>query len=159
MWACDRSADTTPHPDPDHALRAAGAALRRDLPVVGRVLRRIAPQLLTPDSPMLRTVRELVTLGPRLSAEWDPAVRPSGAVPLPAMTTARVTSIEVYAQRIPLRAAAMLRRIAGVPSVTRLVDDWCEAYERAYRPRWVPVADQVEQQARSVLAVYEELRV
>jgi hypothetical protein len=158
MWACDRSADTTPHPDPDHALRAAGAALRRDLPVVGRVLRRIAPQLLTPDCPMLRTVRELVTLGPRLSAEWDPAVRPSGAAPLPAMTTARVTSIEVYAQRIPLRAAAMLRRIAGVPSVTRLVDDWCEAYERAYRPRWVPVADQVEQQARSVLAVYEELR-
>lgn len=159
MWACDRSADTTPHPDPDHALRTAGAALRRDLPVVGRVLRRIAPQLLTPDCPMLRTVRELVTLGPRLSAEWDPAVRPSGAVPLPAMTTARVTSIEVYAQRIPLRAAAMLRRIAGVPSVTRLVDEWCEAYERAYRPRWVPVADQVEQQARSVLAVYEELRV
>ncbi|MDX6355069.1 MAG: hypothetical protein QOF98_1972 [Streptomyces sp.] len=158
MWACDRSADTTPHPNPDHALRAAGAALRRDLPVVGRVLRRIAPQLLTPDNPMLRTVRELVTLGPRLSAEWDPAVRPSGAAPLPAMTTARVTSIEVYAQRIPLRAAAMLRRIAGVPSVTRLVDDWCEAYERAYRPRWVPVADQVEQQARSVLAVYEELR-
>jgi hypothetical protein len=42
--------------------------------------------------------------------------------------------------------------------VTRLVDSWCEAYEEAYRPRWVPVADQVEQQARSVIAVYEELR-
>jgi len=159
MWACDRSADTTPHPDPDQALRTAGAALRRDLPVVARVLRRIAPQPRASDRPILRTVRELVTLGPRLTADWDPAVRPPGAAPLPAMTTARVTSIEVYAQRIPLRAAAMLRRIAGVPSVTRLVDEWCEAYERAYRPRWVPVAAQVEQQARSVLAVYEELRV
>ncbi|MFC4030975.1 M14 family zinc carboxypeptidase [Streptomyces polygonati] len=158
MWACDRSADTTPHPAPDRALRRAGAALRRDLPVVARVLRRIDPQLLRSEGPLLRTVRELIAIGPRLAAEWDPAVRPPDAAPLPPMTTARVTSIEVYAQRIPLRAAAMLRRITDQPSVARLVDDWCEAYERAYRPRWVPVADQVEQQARSVIAVYEELR-
>ncbi len=157
MWACDRTADTTPHPDPDHALRAAGAALRRDLPVVARVLDRIDPRIVGADSPMLRTVRELVGIGPRLSAEWDPAIRPIGSTPLPEMTTARVTSIEVYAQRIPLRAAAMLRRIAAVPSVTRLVDKWCAAYEDAYHPRWVPVADQVEQQANSVIAVYEEL--
>jgi hypothetical protein len=154
MWACDRSADTTPHPAPDQALRTAGAALRRDLPMVARVLRRIDPQLLRAGGPLLRTVRELVAIGPRLAAEWDPAVRPADAAPLPEMTTARVTSIEVYAQRIPLRAAAMLRRIADQPCVTRLVDEWCEAYERAYRPRWVPVADQVEQQARSVIAVY-----
>ncbi|WP_399129406.1 M14 family zinc carboxypeptidase [Actinacidiphila sp. ITFR-21] len=157
MWACDRSADTTPHPAPDQALRAAGAALRRNLPTVARALHRMDPELGGADGPMLRTVRELVAIGPRLSAEWDPAVRPPDAAPLPAMTTARVTSIEVYAQRVPLRAAAMLRRIAAVPCVTRLVDEWCEAYERAYRPRWVPVADQVEQQARSVIAVYEEL--
>jgi hypothetical protein len=158
MWACDRTADTSPHPDPDSALRTAGAALRRDLPTVAEVLRRIGPELLGADGPLLRTVRELVGIGPRLSAEWDPAVRPPDAAPLPPMTNARVTSIEVYAQRVPLRAAAMLRRIAAVPGVTRLVDEWCEAYERAYRPRWVPVADQVEQQARSVIAVYEELR-
>ncbi len=157
MWACDRSADTTPHPDPDRALRTAGAALRRDLPTVAEVLGRIDPRLIGADSPMLRTVRELVGIGPQLSAEWDPAIRPPDAGPLPEMTNARVTSIQVYAQRIPLRAAAMLRRIAEVPAVTRLVDVWCEAYEAAYRPRWVPVADQVEQQARSVMAVYEEL--
>ncbi|WP_328912621.1 MULTISPECIES: M14 family zinc carboxypeptidase [unclassified Streptomyces] len=157
MWACDRIADTTPHPDADHALRTAGAALRRDLPTVARVLNRIDPQLLGGERALLRTVRELVGIGPQLTAEWDPAVRPPDAAPLPPMTTARVTSIEVYAQRVPLRAAAMLRRIAAVPSVTHLVDTWCEAYERAYRPRWVPVADQVEQQARSVLAVYEGL--
>ncbi|WP_322900202.1 M14 family zinc carboxypeptidase [Actinacidiphila rubida] len=157
MWACDRSADTTPHPDPDHALRTAGAALRRDLPTVARVLDGIDPDVIGADSPMLRTVRELVGIGPQLSAEWDPAVRPPGAAPLPEMTTARVTSIQVYAQRIPLRAAAMLRRIADLPCVTRLVDQWCAEYERAYRPRWVPVEDQVEQQARSVIAVYEEL--
>ncbi|MEE4542748.1 M14 family zinc carboxypeptidase [Streptomyces sp. V4-01] len=157
MWACERSADTTPHPDPDHALRTAGAALRRDLPTVARAMERIAPELIGADTPMLRTVRELVGIGPQLSAEWDPALRPPGAAPLPPMTTARVTSIEVYAQRIPLRAAAMLRRIADLPCVTQLVDEWCAAYERAYHPRWVPVADQVEQQARSVMAVYEEL--
>ncbi|MFI0938351.1 M14 family zinc carboxypeptidase [Streptomyces sp. NPDC021020] len=159
MWACDRSADTTPHPDADRALRRAGAALRRDLPAVARVLDAVLPRLGLQDADCapLRTVRELVGLGPALTAEWDPAVRPPGAAPLPDMTTARVTSIEVFAQRIPLRAAAMLRRVADVPQVARLVDTWCEAYERAYRPRWVPVADQVEQQARSVLAVYEEL--
>ncbi|SEG14345.1 Zinc carboxypeptidase [Actinacidiphila yanglinensis] len=157
MWACDRAADTTPHPDADRALRTAGAALRRDLPAVAEVLARLDPETIGDDGPLLRTVRELVGIGPQLSAEWDPAVRPPGAAPLPEMTTARVTSIEVYAQRIPLRAAAMLRRIAATPAVTALVDSWCEAYETAYRPRWVPVADQVEQQARSVLAVYEEL--
>ena len=37
------AADTTPHPDPDHALRTAGAALRRDLPTVARVLRADRP--------------------------------------------------------------------------------------------------------------------
>jgi hypothetical protein len=158
MWACDRTADVTPHPDPDRALRTAGAALRRDLPTVARVLDAIPLHAVGADCPLLRTVRELVSLGPLLTAEWDPAVRPPDAPPLPSMTTARVTSIEVYAQRIPLRAAAMLRRVAALPSVTRLVDTWCGAYERAYRPRWVPVADQVEQQARSVMAVYEELR-
>jgi hypothetical protein len=158
MWACDRSADTTPHPDPDRALRTAGAALRRDLPTVARVLEAVDPHLYDEDCALLRTVRELVGLGPALTADWDPAVRPPGAAPLPEMTTARVTSIEVYAQRIPLRAAAMLRQVTNVPAVARLVDRWCEAYERAYRPRWVPVADQVEQQARSVMAVYEELR-
>lgn len=159
MWACDRSADTTMHPDPDHALRAAGTALRRDLPAVARVLEHIDPELIGADDPMLRTVRELIGVGPQVSAEWDPAMRGPDAAALPPMTTARVTSVEVYAQRLPLRAAAMLRRVADVPPVTRLVDDWCAAYEEAYRPRWVPVADQVEQQARSVLAVYEELHV
>jgi hypothetical protein len=158
MWACDRSADTTPHPDPDRALRTAGAALRRDLPLVGRLLDAVRPQIRGADGALLRTVRELVGLGPALTADWDPAVRAPGAAPLPDMTTALVTSIEVYAQRIPLRAAAMLRQVADVPLVARLVDRWCEAYECAYRPRWVPVTDQVEQQARSVIAVYEELR-
>ncbi|WP_329137921.1 M14 family zinc carboxypeptidase [Streptomyces sp. NBC_01476] len=157
MWACDRSADTTPHPAADQALRTAGAALRRDLPTVARVLDRIDPRSIGADSPMLRTVRELVSIGPELTADWDPAVRPPDAAPLPPMTTAQVTSLQVYAQRIPLRAAAMLRRIGDVPGATRLVDEWCEAYESAYRPRWVPVTDQVEQQARSVIAVYEEL--
>jgi hypothetical protein len=141
----------------DRQLHHLPAGAVADLPTVARVLERIDPRLIGADSPMLRTVRELIGIGPQLSAEWDPAVRSPDAAPLPPMTTARVTSIEVYAQRIPLRAAAMLRRIADVPSVTRLVDDWCAAYERAYRPRWVPVADQVEQQARSVIAVYEEL--
>lgn len=157
MWACDRTADITPHPDPDRALRAAGASLRGSLPAVARAMEDIPPD--RADGPMLRTVQELVAIGPRLTAEWDPAVRPPGAAPLPPMTTARVTSIQVYAQRIPLRAAAMLRRVAAVPCVTELVDAWCQAYEAAYRPRWVPVADQVEQQARSVMAVYEELHV
>lgn len=157
MWACDRSADTAPHPDPDRALRTAGAALRRDLPTVARLLEAVRPQLRGADCALLRTVRELVVLGPALTAGWDPAVRVPGAAPMPDMTMALVNSIEVYAQRIPLRAAAMLRQVADVPLIARLVDRWCEAYERAYRPRWVPVTDQVEQQTRSVMAVYEEL--
>lgn len=71
---------------------------------------------------------------------------------------AYVAGVDAFGRRLPLRAAAMLLRVlreAGdpaVPYLERLVADWCEAFADRFRARWVPPADQVEHQARTVLA-------
>ncbi|MDX3072106.1 M14 family zinc carboxypeptidase [Streptomyces sp. MI02-7b] len=169
MWACDRAGDTSPHPAADEALRAAGVALRRTSDHVGGLIGELRPYLPGDGGPLLRAAREIVAVGPRLAADWDPALRTASAPPLPAMTRARVSSVEIYAQRLPLRAAAMLLRLArGVePSqapaaavrecLERLVAEWCRAYETAHRARWVPVRHQTEQHARVVVAAFELL--
>ncbi|MCW2872682.1 M14 family zinc carboxypeptidase [Actinacidiphila oryziradicis] len=158
MWGCERSADISPAPDADRALRAAGAALRRDTSRVARELEAARPFLPGDGGPLLRAVEETIAVGPRLAEDWDPAVRSSDAAPLPPMTTARLTSVQVYAQRLPLRAAAMLRRLRPTPELDGLVADWSAAFEAAFDVRWIPVADQSEQQARTAIAAFESLR-
>ncbi|WP_431954101.1 M14 family zinc carboxypeptidase [Actinacidiphila sp. bgisy167] len=169
MWACDRAADTSPHPGADAALRAAGERLRRASLLVGGLIGEVRPYLPGDDGPLLRAAREIVAVAPALAADWDPALRTAAAPPLPAMTRARVGSVEIYAQRLPLRAAAMLlRAVRGVQAppvrlagprdvLERLVADWCEAYETAHRARWIPVRHQVEQHAGAVLAAFDLL--
>ena len=169
MWACDRAADTSPHPGADGALRAAGEALRRASLLVDGLVGQVRPHLPGDGGPLLRAAREIVAVGPLLAADWDPALRTAAAPPLPAMTRARVGSVEIYAQRLPLRAAAMLLRVvrsaqapaapvvAAREQLERLVADWCAAYETAHRARWVPVRHQVEQHARVVLAAFDLL--
>jgi len=129
----------------------------------------VRPHLPDDGGPLLRAAQEIVAVGPVLAADWDPALRTAAAPPLPAMTRARVSSVEIYAQRLPLRAAAMLLRVvraAELPPVPlaavrelleRLVAEWCEAYETAHRARWIPVRQQAEQHARVVLAAFDLL--
>jgi hypothetical protein len=167
MWACDEAADTSPHPAPDAALRAAGTALRRDSARVAGLLaevRRAEPG--DGGGPLLRAAAEIVDVGPRLAEVWDPALRGPHTPPLPPMTRARVSSVRIYAQRLPLRAAAMLSRVAARSDLPRpgvrgtleqLVGEWCGTYESDHGARWIPVRRQAEQHARSVLATFELL--
>ncbi|MGW2355062.1 M14 family zinc carboxypeptidase [Actinacidiphila glaucinigra] len=169
MWACDRAADTSPHPSAERALRTAGEALRSASLLVGGLIGQVRPHLPDDGGPLLRAAQEIVAVGPALAADWDPALRTAAAPPLPAMTRARVSSVEIYAQRLPLRAAAMLLRVVRateLPPVPlaavrelleRLVAEWCEAYETAHRARWIPVRQQAEQHARVVLAAFDLL--
>jgi hypothetical protein len=165
MWACDLTADTAPHPAADSALRAAGSALRRDSARVAGMLAELRPRLPHDGGPLLRAAAEIVVVGPRLAADWDPALRRPDTPEPPPMTRARVSSVEIYARRLPLRAAAMLRRVAaeaGLPpaaglrgALERLVAEWCESYRADHDARWIPVRHQAEQHARSVLATFE----
>lgn len=167
MWACDETADTSPHPAADAALRAAGSALRRDSARVAGVLEELRSRL--PDDgpasgPLLRAAAEIVDVGPRLAEGWDPALRGPHSPQLPLLTRARVSSLRIYAQRLPLRAAAMLRRVAAgarLPytgareTLETLVAQWCADYALEHRARWVPVRRQVAQHADAVLAAFE----
>lgn len=187
MWACDRAADTSPHPAAEHALRAAGEALRQGSHLVGRMIAEAGPYAAAGDdgSPLLRAAAEIAAVGPQLAADWDPALRRPGRPPLPPMTRARVSSVEIYTQRLPLRAASMLLRFvrgaadraadratdratdrAAEPSLAlnelrgrleQLVTDWCRSYESAHRARWIPVRHQAEQHARAAIACFELL--
>ena len=43
----------------------------------------------------------------------------------------------------------------ALPELDRLIDEWCADYRDGYGARWIPVARQVEYQARVVLAAFE----
>jgi hypothetical protein len=90
-------------------------------------------------------------LVPGLAADWIHTPPADG-------TRAYVGSVDAFARRLPLRAAAMLLRVlreAGdpaAPRLERLVALWSDAFAQRFRARWVPLEHQVEHQARTVVA-------
>ncbi|MFD3539413.1 M14 family zinc carboxypeptidase [Streptomyces sp. NPDC058662] len=106
---------------------------------------------------LLRAVDWTLALIPRIAAEWTGGGAPAEA------TVAHVASIDAFGRRLSLRAAAMLLRVlrargdAAAPALDRLVTGWCEEFSARFEARWVPVAAQVEHQARTVLAAYARL--
>ncbi|NEC31590.1 3-hydroxyacyl-CoA dehydrogenase, partial [Streptomyces sp. SID8111] len=73
-------------------------------------------------------------------------------------TRAYVGSVDAFARRVPLRAAAMLLRALrdsdarSAARLEHLVASWSDAFAVRFRARWVPVEHQVEHQARAVVA-------
>lgn len=116
-----------------------------------RVFAEALPRLPGPQGPPLRAARWALNLVPGLVQDWSEG-------PPPDVSMAYVGSVDAFGRRLPLRAAAMLLRVlreAGdpaVPYLEGLVADWCESFADRFRARWVPLADQVEHQARTVLA-------
>ncbi|GAA2328468.1 M14 family zinc carboxypeptidase [Streptomyces kunmingensis] len=151
MWASDLVDDPAPHPAPERALRRISARLSRDTRLVEVILVEALPRLPDTTGPLLRAARWALSLVPGLADDW---VQP----PPPDATMAYVGSIDAFARRLPLRAAAMLLRVleeAGDPATPRLdalVTRWCEVYADRFGARWVPVAHQIEHQARTTIA-------
>lgn len=116
-----------------------------------RVLAEELPRLRGPEGPMLRAARWALALVPGLARDWTDG-------PPPDLSTAYVGSVDAFGRRLPLRAAAMLRRVLadagapGAPFLEDLVAEWCESFADRFRARRVPLADQVEHQVRTVLA-------
>lgn len=161
MWAVDRVSDPRPHPAAEAAMKEAADLLRDDSAQVANLLAEVET-VLPAGHPMVSAARESLAFGPRLADHWS----------LEALhddTVAHVTDVEIMARRVPLRAAAMLSRLLeDAPSsdlgeaLARLrafVAEGCAAVERDFAPRWVPIARQVEHQARMVLAIARRVGV
>ncbi|MGP3774903.1 M14 family zinc carboxypeptidase [Streptomyces sp. SDT5-1] len=157
MWASDLVDDPAPHPAPERALRRLSARLSRDTRLVEDILAEALPRLPDTGGPLLGAARWALGLVPGLADDW---VQP----PPPDATMAYVGSIDAFARRLPLRAAAMLLRVleeAGdraAPRLDALVTRWCEAYAERFGARWVPVAHQIEHQARTTVAAVRHAR-
>ncbi|MGW3631290.1 M14 family zinc carboxypeptidase [Streptomyces sp. NPDC005122] len=94
--------------------------------------------------------RELMDIGSGVVDTWSAAEL--------ATTVGNSVSLGIAARRIPLRAAAMMRRaLGGAPALDALVDGWARELERTFDARWVSVADQTALQARTMLVLARAL--
>lgn len=159
MWAVDRVSDATAHASADRAVKEAADLLRDGCAQVADLYAEVDAILPAARDPLVSAARESLAFGPRLADHW-------GLEALPDITVAHVAEVEIMARRVPLRAAAMLSqlleqaplcepRVVGNAraELTAFVAEGCTAVERAFAPRWVPIARQVEHQARMVLAI------
>ncbi|MFC9886971.1 M14 family zinc carboxypeptidase [Streptomyces pilosus] len=159
MWASDLVDDPAPHPAPDAAIHRLAERLLADAAEVRRALggtdTGAGPG--GAGGPLLRAAVWGLELVPGLA---DDLVR----TPPADGTRAYVGSVDAFARRVPLRAAAMLRRAltttdAGAAGrLERLVAHWSDAFAARFRARWVPVEHQVEHQSRTVVAAARHSR-
>ncbi|WP_330347986.1 M14 family zinc carboxypeptidase [Streptomyces sp. NBC_00582] len=151
MWASDLVDDSAPHPAPAAAIRRLAERLLRDAREVERVLAEALPRLEGVDGPLLRAARWGLELVPGLAADWT-------HTPPADTTRAYVGSVDAFARRLPLRAAAMLWRVLqesedhAAPRLEQLVETWSDAFAVRFGARWVPLEHQVEHQSRTVVA-------
>ncbi|MCX3062742.1 M14 family zinc carboxypeptidase [Streptomyces beihaiensis] len=151
MWASDLVDDPAPHPAPDRALRRLSSRLSRDTRLVEEILVEALPRLPDTGGPLLGAARWALSLVPGLADDW---MRP----PPQDATMAYIGSIDAFARRLPLRAAAMLLRVleeagdVAAPRLDLLVTEWCAAYAERFGARWIPLEHQVEHQARTTVA-------
>jgi hypothetical protein len=166
MWGVAAVQDPTRPADADATLRTVSRTLRRDTGRLEGILARVRPSLgASPDvACLLAPVDDYLLVGPGLADSWDPDVYDAGARPLPPLDTARLTALRLAGRRVALRTAGLLHQLVSasghdpcgvLPELDRLVDEWCADYREGCGARWIPVARQVEYQARVVLASFE----
>ncbi|WP_210579467.1 M14 family zinc carboxypeptidase [Streptomyces sp. GESEQ-4] len=157
MWASDLVDDPAPHPAPAAEIRRLAERLLRDSLEVERVLAEALPRLADVDGPLLRAARWALELVPGLAEDWT-LTQPADD------SMAYVGSVDAFARRLPLRAAAMLMRVLqengdrAAPRLERLVATWSDAFAERFRARWVPLEHQVEHQSRTVVAAVRHAR-
>lgn len=172
MWASRKVTDAAPHPNPAHALTVLAARLRKDGAAADAALERARPLLEragTPaTSPLLRGVEQAAGAFAGLADDFEALC---GQAPC-TLTMAHLAALDIAGRRIALRAAGML---------LRLIDEGCPEHAADSEParlrsrlerrldagsrdlllladaKWVPVPDQIELQARTVLAAVDRL--
>ncbi|MEU1286790.1 M14 family zinc carboxypeptidase [Kitasatospora sp. NPDC005856] len=141
-------------------LRTSADRLRHRGTLLTALLDAALPYLRHPDAPLLRAARTPLTALHQLADAFDPDVH-GHDLPHTPMTSARLAGIDLWAHRIPVRAAALLRRAVragGAPAAPQaarldhLLRDWCAQYRQRFDPVWLPVAHQAAHQAATVRA-------
>jgi hypothetical protein len=166
MWGVGAVEDPARPADPDGELRTVSRTLRHDTRLLEGVLARVRPGLGTsPDvTCLLAPVDDYLLVGPGLADSWDPDLRDAQARSLPPLDTARLTALRLAGRRVALRTAGLLHQSVtasgrdpydALPELDRLIDAWCADYRDGCGARWIPVARQVEYQARVVLSAFE----
>ncbi|AVH55908.1 MULTISPECIES: M14 family zinc carboxypeptidase [Streptomyces] len=166
MWGVAAVEDAGRPVDADAALRSVSHTLRHDTRLLEGILARVRPGLAaSPDvACLLAPVDDCLLVGPGLADSWDPDVYGADARALPPLDTARLTALRLAGRRVALRTAGLLHQLVtasrhdpgGVlPELDRLIDEWCADYRDGCGARWIPVARQVEYQARVVIAAFE----
>ncbi|MFI1756636.1 M14 family zinc carboxypeptidase [Streptomyces sp. NPDC020571] len=171
LWATGTADDLSPHPDPAGALRELAGLVReggRQVTAVFDKARGFLPP--AEDSPPRRVLEWMADdLYDLVAGSWAPLLRQADDEPRtgtsPRLTTAAISALEVVARRQPLRAAGLLLRLlqaADDPAAAGLRQEldglfttWCAEFASSLRLRRVPVPDQVELQARTVVAAAE----
>lgn len=158
-WAGAHLGDTHPADDPYARLTACAGQVRERGRLLTDLMDEALPHL--DDTALLRAARTPLTAARQLAHAWDPQAAGQRLLHPTPMTEARLAGIELWAHRIPVRAAALLRRAAEAakapttPATARLdhlLQDWCAQYQRRFQPTWLPVARQAEHQANTVQA-------
>ncbi|TXS46662.1 dehydrogenase [Streptomyces sp. uw30] len=167
MWGVAAVEDGAPPADEETVLRMVSHTLRHDTGVLQRLLERLRPHL--PAGPetarLLAPVDDYLLVCPGLADTWDPDIEdPVGVHALPPLSTAHLAALRIAGRRLALRTAGLLHQLVtgagrdpagALPELDRLIDEWCDDYRDGCGAHWIPVARQVEYQARVVLAAFE----
>ncbi|WP_367323034.1 M14 family zinc carboxypeptidase [Streptomyces sp. HUAS ZL42] len=151
-WAVPAVSDARPAADPQREIARVGEVLlgrtRELTAVLGDRADSDVPEELVP---LREAGRELVGVAPSVAATWT-AEELSGS-------RGHFATLGIAARRIPLRAAAMLRRALAhtapetAEALADLVREWCQELDKAYDPRWVPVSAQTALHVRAMLDI------
>jgi hypothetical protein len=148
-WGVPAVSDPRPAPEPQRAVARVGEVLLGRVRELTAVLReRDVPEEL---APLRDAALELIDVAPSVVATWT-AEEHAGS-------RGHFATLGVAARRIPLRAAAMMRRaLTGTDARTAdalgdLVREWCRELEKTYGPRWVPLSAQTGLHVRTMLDV------
>ncbi|MFI6940202.1 M14 family zinc carboxypeptidase [Streptomyces sp. NPDC050418] len=155
MWAVPAVSDPTPVADPAAELRKTGDLLLGRLQQVSDALAGVRE----PSSPCQAAARELLDVAPEVPANWQEYAPAASGI---AATAGSTASLGIASRRIPLRAAAMMRRAlladgqdGAARALEGLMREWCAELSAEFRPVWVPVPTQVALQVRVMRALVQ----
>jgi hypothetical protein len=149
-WGVAAVSDPRPEPLPERAVARVGEVLldrTRELTAVLPTDRQIPGEL----APLRDAALELVAVAPSVAATWAEEERTG--------SRGHFATLAIAARRIPLRAAAMMRR-ALLPAdphtadaLGDLVREWSGELEKSFAPRWVPLSAQTGLHVRTMLDI------
>ncbi|MFF7448039.1 MULTISPECIES: M14 family zinc carboxypeptidase [unclassified Streptomyces] len=168
MWGVPAVDDASAPSDAAAVLRAISRTLRHDTQRLQRLFTRVRPYIAAaPDAErLLAPVDDYLLVCPGIADSWDPDVA-DGTRPMPPLSDGHLTALRLSGRRLVLRTAGLLHQLVtgagadpagALPELDRLIDEWCAGYRDDCGARWIPVARQVEYQARVVQTVFELAR-